>query len=149
MSDFKIRQGGEPLMWLLSEHAKLERELGPLPDLAQSSTPASAAHDDAPMRIADLLRLDEFKGALTKHALRAGIADGSLRHERYGRRIVVTPSAVRAWRKDCRSPNHPDSGSSQPNMPTARSESTPSGASKTAAAASSLAALKASAKLRN
>jgi hypothetical protein len=98
-------------------------------------------HPEAAMRVADVIRLPENIG-LSQSSIRAAIAAGSIRHERLGRRIVVTPAAVREWRKSCQNPVVQGSGSSQPNtQKTENSERMPSGASKTDRSDASLDAL--------
>ena len=57
--------------------------------------------DDAPMTLDEAAQL-LLRGAVSAATLRAAIGRRDLTCERIGRRVMVTPADVRAWRKRCR-----------------------------------------------
>ena len=64
-------------------------------------TPDHPIDDDAPMTLDEAARL-LLRGAVSAATLRAAIGRRDLTCERIGRRVMVTPAEVRAWRKRCR-----------------------------------------------
>ena len=64
-------------------------------------TPDHQIDDDAPMTLDEAARL-LLRGAVSAATLRAAIGRRDLTCERIGRRVMVTPADVRAWRKRCR-----------------------------------------------
>ena len=64
-------------------------------------TPTQPSDDDAPMTLDEAARL-LLRGAVSAATLRVAIGRRDLTCERIGRRVMVTPADVRAWRKRCR-----------------------------------------------
>lgn len=148
----RIRDGFLPLVEMAGAMARLEAEYLGKPEDVPADVDDAPVHDDAPLRIMDLLRLPEFRGALSERAIRAAIASGDLSCERYGRRIVVTPRAAREWRDRCRDQVRGLGFGSSPKRSTGRQDASgsgQSGSSEMERSRSSLAALRLSARKLN
>lgn len=63
-----------------------------------------AAHEDVPLRLAEVIHLPEFGGQLTELALREAIRRGEIHPERRGRLMFVSKRIIREWREFCRKP---------------------------------------------
>ncbi len=65
-----VTEGAEPLRWMIEEHAKLKRELGPL-----STVPTI----DGLLTLKDAATLPELGGVISIKTLRSAIARGHLK----------------------------------------------------------------------
>lgn len=74
MTTLTIHMGAEPLSWMLEEHGRLERELGPI----DWSTGQGDVADDTLLTLRRAVTLAELQGTITVKGLRRAIAAGEL-----------------------------------------------------------------------
>ena len=105
-------------------------------------TPDHPIDDDAPMTLDEAARL-LLRGAVSAATLRAAIGRRDLTCERIGRRVMVTPADVRAWRKRCRvqAEDRTSTSSPAPRVPSIGISETAHSASQLALARTTLRAL--------